>query len=100
VTKADEKHAGSLGFAGTVWTLTVKGSGAAAVASPRLTTYRGTIIPVRASVVHIKVSFDYPINLSPALYKWSVTGEHLTLVKVRDYIPYRVAVLSGTWSRK
>jgi hypothetical protein len=102
VTASDVERANAPGIrAGSVWTFTVKRSGAAAVGSPGIATFSGRIVPAGADLVHIKLGFGSPIGFaSLGLYKWRAIGEHLTVVKVRDPIADRVAVFSGSWSRK
>ena len=96
VTAADVKRAGSNGIAaGSVWTLTVKTSGAARVITSGDPVFSGKIVPAGANRVHIKVGV-----LFPNVYTWRVSGRLLTFAKISESLADRAALFTGVWKRK
>ncbi len=94
VTATDAKHTGGIP-AGTVWTLTIKRTGAASVSSPGVVSFAGSLLPASADRVDIKLGFPFP-----DAYQWRLSGPLLTFTKVSDRIAYRAALFSGIWKRK
>ena len=102
VTAADVKRAGAPLFggipAGSVWTLTIKKSGAASVSSKgQGPPFTGKIVSAGANRVHINVGF-----LFPNVYRWRVSGRLLTFTKISESPTQadRAAVFWGVWKRK
>jgi len=98
VTTADLKRTGATGIpAGSVWTLTVKKSGAASVRAPgQGAPFSGKIVPAgAANRVHINVGVIFP-----NVYKWRVSGRQLTFTRISELLPDRAAVFWGVWKRK
>ena len=98
VTSADVKRTGATGTPdGSVWTLTIKKSGAAVVSSPGVDSLDGNIVPAGVDRVHININLVTP---TPNIYRWSVSGRLLTFTKISDPIPDRAAIFAGVWKRK
>lgn len=62
---------------------------------PNLGHEAGNIVPAGPNRIHINISGE-PANL----YRWRVSGRLLTLTKLKDPNPNRVAVFWGVWKRK
>ena len=102
VTAADLKREGVTDpAAGTVFTLTIKKSGAASLSGKtpgvedQTPPFTGPIAPAGANRVHINVAFAFP-----NVYRWSVSGRLLTFTKISDHFHVNAAVFSGVWKRK
>lgn len=94
VTQADVARSQANGInAGSEWRLIIRRSGAAFVGGSA-GQFSGTIVSAGAGRVHV--------NLGTAcanVYTWRTAGRTLTLTKVKDCEPDRVAVFSGVWHR-
>ena len=96
VTAADVKREGvPEPAAGTVFTLTIKKSGAASLSSTAQDHFTGRIVPAGANRVHINVAFVFP-----NVYRWRVSGRLLTFTKISDNFHTNAAVFWGVWTRK
>ena len=93
-TAADVNRAGAKGVAaGTVYVFIVKKSGAAVIGST-YGGFAGKVVPAGTNRIHINVGT--PVQ---NLYVWHASGSQLTLKKVKDSEPDRVAVMVGVWKR-
>ena len=99
VTAVDVKRSGSTDvLAGSVWTLTIKKSGAASISTPapsERSRFTGHIVPAGANRVHIYVPF-----VIPNVYMWRVSGRLLTFTKISDKFATAAPVFPGVWKRK
>jgi hypothetical protein len=99
VTAVDVKRSGSTDVsAGSVWTLTIKKSGAASISTPtssERSRFTGHIVPAGANRVHIYVPF-----VIPNVYRWRVSGRLLTFTKISDKFATAAPVFPGVWKRK
>ena len=98
VTEADARRAGAgQGFVGDHCTLTIKKSGRdnAFVLLGKGDLLVGGVLPAGKGRAHIQLG-------SPAanVYRWKLAGRLLTLTKISDPAPDRVAVFAGVWKRK
>ncbi len=100
VTAVDVKRSGSTDVAaGSVWTLTIKKSGAASISGRggglALPGHTGHIVPAGANRVHIYVPFVFP-----NVYRWRVSRRLLTFTKISDKLGTNAPVFPGVWKRK
>jgi len=97
VIQADVTKSGGYGVqGGSKFTLTVKKSGAAVVASPSIgPPFTGKIVAAGGSRVHINIGTP-----GTNVWTWRVSGGALTFTKVKDSEPDRVAVFEGVWKRQ
>ena len=95
VSSVDVKRAGAHAAAAGVWTLEIEKDGTAAVFDASgAGSFEGSISSLAANRVRVKA--DTP----SAIYSWHVANRRLTFIKVKDSIPDRAAVFSGTWKHK
>ena len=90
----DVKRAHATGInSGTIWTFTVRKNGLAII-SGSAGQFSGPIVSAGPGRVHIDI-------LTPPsdTYTWQASGKTLTLTKVKDPAPDRVAVFDGVWHR-
>jgi hypothetical protein len=98
VTEADAQHAGAgQAFVGDHCRLMIRKTGKdnASVFLGPSSQLAGGIVSAGAGRVHINLG-----SPAPDVYRWKVTGRLLTLTKIRDDAPDRVAVFAGVWKRK
>ena len=100
VTAADVKRAdATLVHAGMVCTLTIKQGGGLNAAiictGGQKGGFQGIVDTAGPHQLHIELIEDVP-----DVYSWKVSGQHLTLTKVRDTAENREAVFWGVWRRK
>ena len=98
VREADAQHAGAgQGFVGDHCRLTIRRTGKdnASVFLAPGSELAGGIVSAGAGRVHINLG-----SPTVSVYRWKVTGRLLTLTKIRDDAPDRVAVFAGVWKRK
>lgn len=98
VTANDVKRTGGTGVPpGTRCTLTIMKTGVqtASVTCTNIGGFNGTIVPAAAGRVHINVGAP-----GANLYSWRVSGQRLTITKIKEDVWDRAAVFSGVWKRK
>ena len=94
VTEADRKRTGGYGISTGVYIMTIKRNGSSEIRGPGIS-FPGRIVPVAPGRIRFVVGIP-----TPNLYRWSVSGRLLTLVKVRDSVADRVAAYVGVWRKK
>jgi|SRR5581483_325909 len=98
VSKADvTRTQGAASLIGAVCTFTVKAGGTAHIACTGSSgaEFGGYVVAAGHNRVHLNLGIP-----SPDVYSWLVAGQTLTLTKVSDTVPDRVAVFVGVWKRK
>ena len=98
VTEADAQHPGAgQGYVGDHCTLTIKKSGRnnASILLAKGDKLVGAVVPAGKGPVHIQLG-----SPAPNVYGWKLAGRLLTLTKISDDAPDRVAVFVGVWKRK
>jgi hypothetical protein len=96
IAKSDVDRAHALSFlARSMCTLTIKASHAAHLDCTSVGEFDGKFVPAAANRVHINLG-----DAAPNVYTWRVSGDELTLTKLNDPTPDRIAAIQGIWRQK